>query len=365
MNESTTFLISAAAAAGGGAALLGSIYLQERRSDASIRESRETYSHIFPVGTDPGAATAALRSLAGVNARFELVAELVADGDGIHHLLHLPSVAATSVIDHLTAGIPGLRVDPLDARSTGPVTLALRVIVPTSALLRTDDPAASSRALLTGLAALHEGERVSLRWALRSGGPARVPVALERSSTSQAAKAELAAWRKRVGEPGFIVAGLVLVRAEHLARARQLVGHVVAVLRSRRGVGAGVLVRRGRVQDGAVMPATGRTRGWLGAAELLPLLGWPLGPEPVPGVELGVARRIPARRELAREGRRLLVAMPTASARWRSLPRRLDITWRWWDRAEPARARSWRAASSTTSTRVSAAWSSTRRRGTL
>ena len=55
------------------------------------------------------------------------------------------------------------------------------------------------------------------------------------------------------------------------------------------------------------MPATGRTRGWLGAAELLPLLGWPVGQEAVPGVELGVARRVPVPRGLPREGRRLLI----------------------------------------------------------
>ena len=306
MNE-TTALTPAVVALGGGTALIGGIYLHEHRRETAMRASRQAYSLLFPVGTDPGAAVAALRSLAGVDWRCELVAEVVADGDRIHHRLHVPSRVALSVTGHLSGGIPGLRIDPLEARQTGPVTLAWRIVVPMRALLRATEPAATSRALLAGFSALRDGERVCLRWALRSAGSARVPEALERNQASLAAKAELKAWRARVGEPGFKVAGLLLIRAEHPARARELAGHVAAVLRSRRGAGAGLLVRRGRVRDGAVMPTTGRTRGWLGAAELLPLLTWPVGQEAVPGVELGVARRVPVPRGLPQEGRRLLI----------------------------------------------------------
>ena len=306
MNEMAP-LVSAAVAAGGGTVLLGGIYLHEHRRDATMRASRQNYALEFPVGTDPGAAVAALRSLAGVNHQFELVLEVVADADGINHLVHVPSGVATSVMDHLTAGIPGLRIDSHAVRQAGPVTLATQIVVPTRALLRTEEPAATSRALLAGISALRDEERVSLRWAPRSAGPARVPAELEGTAPSQRAKVELAAWRARAGEPGFTGAGLILVRAQPEARARQLVGHVAGVLRSRRGVGAGLWLRRGRVRDGAVMPQAGRSRGWLGAAELLPLLGWPVGQEPVPGVELGVARRVPVPRGLPREGRRVLV----------------------------------------------------------
>jgi hypothetical protein len=82
---------------------------------------------------------------------------------------------------------------------------------------------------------------------------------------------------------------------------------VIGVVRGRRGVGVGLMFRRGRVRDGAVMPVTGRARGWLSAAEVLPLLGWPLGSEIIPGVELGAARRLPVPRGVPREGRPLLV----------------------------------------------------------
>ncbi len=55
MNE-TTALTPAVIALGGGTALYGGIYLYEHRRETAMRASRETYSLVFPVGTDPGAA---------------------------------------------------------------------------------------------------------------------------------------------------------------------------------------------------------------------------------------------------------------------------------------------------------------------
>ena len=59
MNE-TTALTPAVIGLGGGTTLLGGIYLYEYRRETAMRASRETYSVVFPVGTDPAAAVAAL-----------------------------------------------------------------------------------------------------------------------------------------------------------------------------------------------------------------------------------------------------------------------------------------------------------------
>jgi hypothetical protein len=40
------------------------------------------------------------------------------------------------------------------------------------------------------------------------------------------------------------------------------------------------------------LPQVRRTSGWLTAAELLPLLGWPLGTDMAPGVEVGASREL-------------------------------------------------------------------------
>jgi hypothetical protein len=169
-------VIPAIVAAGGGAAALGAIAVHEHRRDKAMRASRQAYSVIFPVGATPQAAEAALGSIAGIDYRAELVAEVVADETGIRHLLHLPERVVGSVIDHLTASLPGLRADAVESRSTGNVTVGLRITVPMRALLRTEDATQASRALLTGLGALREGERCSLRWAIRPAlGDAPVP----------------------------------------------------------------------------------------------------------------------------------------------------------------------------------------------
>jgi hypothetical protein len=300
-------LIPAVVAAGGGSAMLGAIVTYERVRDRRMRASRQSYWLVFPRGTDPKDATAALRTLTGVGFTYEVVSEVVADEAGIHHLLHLPERVASTILDQLTASLPGLRADPAAGRTTGAVTSGWRIVVPVRALLRTEDAAQASRALLAGLTALRAGERVSLRWALRPSGSAPMPTETGQRPTSLKTKAELQAWRARAGEQGFAVAGLLLIRTTNAARARQLSDHVIAALRSRRGLSRGLMVRRARIRSGAVMPGTGRTRGWLSAPELLPLLAWPIGQGPVQGVHMGATRRLPAARALPREGRRLLI----------------------------------------------------------
>jgi hypothetical protein len=299
--------IPALLAAGGGAALLGGIALHEHRRDTAMRASRQSYSAVFPLRGDPHAGLAALGSLAGLDHRVELVSEVVADGDGIHHLLHLPEAVAASVIDHLAAALPGLRCDPVEARSTGAVTASLRFSVPLRALLRTDNGMQATHALLHGLGGLRDDERVSLRWALRPSAAPVLPAPTRQRSTSLRAGAEQRELRSRIGQPGFTTAGLLLVRAASRTRATEIINHVIGVVRSRRSVGVGLMYRRAAVREGAVMPITARARGWLSAAELLPLLGWPLGSEIIPGVELGAARRLPVPRGVPREGRTLLV----------------------------------------------------------
>jgi hypothetical protein len=281
-----------------------------------MKASRKAYGLTFPIDTEPDAALAALQSLTGLGHPFEFVAEVVADENGIRHVLHLPEQVAASVIDQLSATIPGIRADLAEPRTTGTVTAAARIGVPLRALLRTNGPTESSRAILEGLTALRAGERVSLRWALRPG-EAPVPIETKHRGRPVSMKhgAEERAAKARLGEPGFVCAGLVLARAEDVNRARGIVSHVVSVLRSRRGVGRGLIIRRGSVRSTRVMPATGRSRGWLSAGEVLPVLGWPLGAQAIHGVELGATRRLPVDRAVPREGRRLFIGHDAYGAR--------------------------------------------------
>ncbi len=276
-----------------------------------MRASREFLSLTFPLSTRAESALAALQAISGLSPAVEVIFELGADEAGISHRLGVPVEAMQAARDQLGAAIPGVRLSPSRGGGSVAPTTAIRIAAPIRALLRTDQPVESSRVLLSGMVSLQEGEQVSLRWALR---PATAPQLPDAQATSLQAKAELSLRRQRLGEPGFKVSGLLLITAES-KRARELVAYVLALLRSRRGIGSGLTTRRGRVGSGSAMPSAARTRSWLTAAELLPLLGWPIGDEVIPGVELGAARQLPTPRHLAREGRRLFVGRDAAGER--------------------------------------------------
>ena len=87
-------------------------------------------------------------------------------------------------------------------------------------------------------------------------------------------------------------------------------------VRSRRGRTAGI---RGTVGRGnrslATVARTSRSSGWLSVSELLPLLGFPLGHDVVPGVEVGASRELLVPSGVARQGRRLLIGRDAVSSR--------------------------------------------------
>jgi hypothetical protein len=298
-------LVPAIVAITGGSTLLGGIAAHEAKREANMRRGRRTYAVVFPAGAKPEAAIAALAAVSGSDYRFELVFEVVGDADGISHLLHLPKGAETSVIDILSAALPGIRCDLVEPRSTGAVTAAIRIKVPVGAVLRESEPAMASRALIAGMAALRNDERVSLRWAVRPGGTAPVVQASDQPNDRERAQAK--AQRGRLGQPGFTVAGLLLVRAGSRPRAQLLARHITGVLRSRRGVGAGLEFGNVRPWDDRELPRSRFARGWASASELLPLLGIPLGDDLIAGVEIGAARRLMYPRGVPREGRRLFL----------------------------------------------------------
>jgi hypothetical protein len=303
-------LTPAVVAASGGSALITIIMAREHRLDAAMRRDRVRLSARFPLALDPAAARAALTGLSGLPEQVELVASTLANSEGIRHHFLVPN--STSVLTSLVSAIPGLRLIETPA-PTGAATLAMRLFVPTPTLLRGDEIEASSRALLSGLATLRGNEEVVISWALRPTAPRR---AFHREPEDRETKELARLWRAKIAEPGFAVSGLVLVRAERIARARELLAHVADCVRSRRGRTAGI---RGTVGRGnrslATVARTSRSSGWLSASELLPLLGFPLGDDVVPGVEVGASRELLVPYGVARQGRRLFVGRDAVGSR--------------------------------------------------
>ncbi len=297
-------LVPAVVAAGGGSAMAAGIWWRERRIDEAMRASRVRLGLRFPIALDPLLAKAGLSGLSGLApGKAELVFEVTASAEGIKHAVWLPEAVRASATATLTGALPGLRVTEAPA-PTGRTTLALRLFVATPTVLAADNPVAVSRTLLSGLAALSD-EQVVIRWALRPGSapPLRTPEPMDR-----AAKEIERVWRQKSAAPGFQASGLVLVQAGTVARARELAEHVASSLRSQRGSVGGVRITSERGNRSlASVPKTTRSSGWVNTNELLGLLGWPLGDEPIPGVESGTARELLVPRHVPREGRRLFV----------------------------------------------------------
>jgi hypothetical protein len=299
-------LIPALAAAGGGSVLIGGIWLRENRQTEAMRRSRVRLGLRFPASLDPLAAKASIIGLSGLPEANELLFEVAADRDGIKHFLWVPAIVRASVVSVLTGAMPGLRVAEASAPK-GRATLALRVFIPTPTALSIENPKAASRTLLGGLGALAAGsERVVIRWAAR---PSRPPQLRPAEPLDHKTRAIQQAWRQKTqASGGFQVSALVLVRAERVARARELAEHVASAIRSRRGsVGQARTTSERGNRSLAALPRVTRSSGWLNAAELLPLLGWPLGDDLAPGVEVGASRELYVPRHVSRDGRRLLV----------------------------------------------------------
>ena len=304
-------LTPALIAASGGSALLIGILGWEHRQNEAMRASLVRLATRFPIGLEPAQAFAALDGLSGLPYTTELIAEVAASEGSITHALWVPRALRSSVQATLSGVIPSLRVSEAPPSPGEAATLSLRLFVRTPAILSADNATAASRSLLAGLAGLRPGEQVIVRWALRPGS-ARPRREVDNPDPKQGEIDR--AWQRKTSVPGFSVSGLVLVRAPK-ARARELAAHIESVLRSRRGLAGGIRVtsERGNRRLSA-LPRTTRSSGWLSGAELLPLLGLPLGPNVVAGVEVG-SREILVPHGIPRQGRRLFTGRDSRGER--------------------------------------------------
>ncbi|HSZ13111.1 MAG TPA: type IV secretion system DNA-binding domain-containing protein [Solirubrobacteraceae bacterium] len=287
-----------------GSAMLAGIAVHEHVRAESMRASRVRLSTRYPVGLEATQVAAAWNGLAGVPYTSELVAEVIATEGSITHSLLVPQAVRESVRSALTGAVPSVRLSAADTGPAQSATLTLRLFVQTPSFLLTSEAANVSRSLLSGLANLRPDEVVALRWALAPGSPSHRQEPAEPTPRQR----EIAkSWAAKTATPGFRVSGLVSIRAVTRSRARELASHIESVLRSRRGLAGGIRVTYERgSRTLASLPVVRRSSGWLSVAEIVPLLGLPLG-EPVPGVEVGASRELLVPRHAPRAGRRLFV----------------------------------------------------------
>jgi hypothetical protein len=293
-----TELLSLVAVGGTGSAMLAGIGVHEHARAERMRANRVRLSTRYPMNLEAAQVSASWDGLAGLPYTTELVTELIAREGSITHSLLVPEAACESVRATLTGVIPSLRLADGPSSPSETASLSLLLFVPTS-ILKTDNVVSASRSLLTGLSGLRTDETVVIRWVLSPGSaPARRQVEKPTPREREIARA----WQVKAATPGFRVAGLVLIRAATVGRARELGAHIENLLRSRRGVLGGIRVTSDRGgRSLAALPKVRRSSGWLSVAEITPLLGLPLG-DAVPGVEVG-SRELLVSPGVARGGR--------------------------------------------------------------
>jgi hypothetical protein len=261
-----------------------------------VKRDGLTWFHLrFPRDLEEGAALAALASFSGLPHRSRLVLELSAASDGISHHLAVSPGDAEIVTASLRAAIPSLRLQPIDPPPPTGRGL-LWQLAPAVAVLRTDDLAAISAGLLSGLFPLSNGEIVRLRWNLRPAvRPSQPPQADEtRTGRNKSLRTKLAL-------PGLNASGELLVTAKTPARKRQLTQRLASVLRSL-GTPHGRLVAD-PYWFGHLARLCGQRGRYLSAPELAAVIGWPIDSPDLPGLTLGAAKRLVPHADLNEAGR--------------------------------------------------------------
>jgi type IV secretory system conjugative DNA transfer VirD4/TraG family protein len=223
-----------------------------------------------------------------------VVAEVVGSTGTVEHRLGLIEGHAEGVIDQLRAVMTGLSVEEVGTRPPLSATHAVELRLSTKRRpLRTDDNMGVNRAILTALAHLRRGERLTLQWVLGRTLPATpVPNQVEGLGRESWLNALLLApfgsppptdievrnaVRVKQGEPGWRAVGRIAVTAKSASRERQLIRQVLGALRNAAAPGVSFSVRLTSVKS--VMTAR---VGWrlplrLNVSELATVSAFPVG----------------------------------------------------------------------------------------
>ncbi len=244
----------------------------------------------------PDVMKAVVDRLAGLHRGARVALDVVADHDGIHHLLRSDEATIDTLRASLRALIPTLRLAPVppgmtpEARFTYGRSLQLRGRL---GVIREDLPVETATALLAAMQPLGKGERLLLRWVIRSARPLAVPANGQSAVESEE--------RRRVrakNQSGIIRArGIIAVHTGHPQRAAHLLARVNSVLRARAtAYGRLTSVPRWRVQLAwDLEKRTFLLMDRYSSAEFAPLLAWPVAAPVLPGLQLGTSpQRIPS-----------------------------------------------------------------------
>ena len=276
------------------------------------------YRLVWPREVTPEQVEQVYQVLAASGAQ-PVVIEAIGSPGMVEHRLALPPARAASLIDQLRAALPGVSVEVLSTREpTMKQAVELRLSTKRRPL-DSDDPASVSRALLTALAHLARGESLRLQWVLaRTVAAVAVPNQLEGLGRESWLGALLLApfaapgttdvevrnaLRAKRSAPGWQLVGRIGVTAASPARARLLIGQVVAALRTAEAPGVRWVVRPTRAEHVMTARASWRRPLRLNAHELALVSAFPIGSTGEQPVAMIGSRMVASSEAIPRHGR--------------------------------------------------------------
>ena len=253
----------------------------------------------FPSEVTPPAVEAFLGSLSGLRRGSRVALETVAASEAIRHYLSADQASVDTLSAQLRGLMPALRIEP--ATRTRPLRwqFGVRISWPPQSALRTDAVAETAAGLLASLVPLSREEALLVRVVLEPARPPRAP-AREHKDRQDAFRGLFAPatvdahvgslLRAKHATPLLHAEMIVAAACANPDRAAHLLARVVTVLRSRRG--AHGQLRQRRLNERGLTRALTTTTGKgasLSAAELVAMVGFPIGAPLIPGLSLGSA----------------------------------------------------------------------------
>jgi hypothetical protein len=269
---------------------------------------------------DPQASLALLRQIATDGLIRLIIFEIEAGEGAVSYRVAVPAQDVGRIEQLLRALVPDGAVTPTAERRV--FVRAWRVAVSTSyRQLRANEPEQLTRAVLAALTAARKHERVVLQWIL---GPAHAPrpvAATTRSSSVEpwwspllgGSNEQLDPERRRAlqekrADHSFVCVGRIAVEAATEGRARALAVGMQAGLRTSESPGVGLKILKERAERFNRVHVPWRWPLRLNVTELLGLLAWPLGDQPLPGVPRDTSRTLRSDPRLRAHGRVLAQA---------------------------------------------------------
>lgn len=255
----------------------------------------------WPPELAPEAAVAVLRQL-GTDHLVRLVVLEVEGHDGmVVHRIGVPVQAASRVGQLLTALVPNAALT-IAGRGSGPPDAWRVALTSRHRPLETVDPQRITRAVLAALAAANRHEQIVVQWLLgRTQAPGRVATSEPSSSVdpwwrpllhgeSQLDPEHRRALETKRSDHAFACVGRVAIKAATPGRARALAVGVLAGLRTAEAPGIGVRLIKEPSDKFNSVAVPWRWPYYLNVLELVGLLGWPLGDQPLPGIPRDASR---------------------------------------------------------------------------